>query len=94
MNPEINERVKFILTGSIGLNHTVVSIDSTAFINDLNSVEMEPLSPNEAENFLDQLLASQGLKVPDASLKYILQVIEWLIPFHIQLTVVVETFYL
>jgi len=87
MNPEINERVKFILTGSIGLNHTVVSIDSTAFINDLNSVEMEPLNQGEAEDFLNQLLSPKGLKASDQVLKHALKKIEWLIPFHIQLVV-------
>jgi AAA+ ATPase superfamily predicted ATPase len=87
MNPEINKRVRFILTGSIGLNHTVVSIDASAFINDLNSVEMEPLSQEEADEFLGRLLSSQGLSIQSESLKYILKIIEWLIPFHIQLVV-------
>jgi AAA+ ATPase superfamily predicted ATPase len=87
MHPEINRRVRFILTGSIGLNHTVVSIDSSAFINDLNSVEMEPLSQEEAEEFLSQLLSSKGLSIGAETLKYILNIIEWLIPFHIQLLV-------
>lgn len=87
MNPDINGRAKFILTGSIGLNHTVVSIDSTAFINDLNSVEMSPLSQEEAEEFLSQLLLSKGVSMRDETLKYTLNIIEWLIPFHIQLVV-------
>ncbi|MCY7361465.1 MAG: ATP-binding protein, partial [Ignavibacteria bacterium] len=41
LNPDINLKVTFIYTGSIGLNHTVSAIKGSAFINDLNSIEVE-----------------------------------------------------
>src|SRR5579859_4294634 len=57
LNPDIIDKVRFIYTGSVGLNHTVAAIDSTAFINDLNTIEIEPLNKAEARQFLHQLLA-------------------------------------
>jgi AAA+ ATPase superfamily predicted ATPase len=63
LHPEINQKVRFIYTGSIGLNHTVASIDSTAFINDLNTLEIEPLRPAEARSFLDELLKARGVSM-------------------------------
>jgi len=87
LNPEINKKVKFILTGSIGLNHTVAQIDSTAFINDLNSVEISPLTTVEAQNFLQDLLATKNMLIDTEVAQYLLKKIGWLIPFHIQLAV-------
>jgi AAA+ ATPase superfamily predicted ATPase len=87
LNPEISRKVKFILTGSIGLNHTVAQIDSTAFINDLNSVEIAPLTDGEAQKFLQELLATKNILVGTEVAQYLLKKIVWLIPFHIQLAV-------
>ncbi len=87
MNPDINKKVRFIVTGSIGLNHTVSAIDASAFINDLNSLEVEPLTDIEAEEFVIELLGTRGLTIEKHVIKHLLQKIEWLIPFHIQLAV-------
>ncbi|HLK30926.1 MAG TPA: ATP-binding protein [Puia sp.] len=87
LNHHINQKVRFIITGSIGLNHTVSAIDSSAFVNDLNSLEVEPLSKEEAKEFVDELLATKGLRIDKEANNYLLQKIEWLIPFHIQLSV-------
>jgi hypothetical protein len=87
LNPEISRKVKFILTGSIGLNHTVAQIGSTAFVNDLNSVEIAPLTAVEAQNFLQDLLATKNMLVDKEVAQYLLKKIGWLIPFHIQLAV-------
>ncbi|MEI9955542.1 MAG: hypothetical protein WDM90_04345 [Ferruginibacter sp.] len=63
LNPDINTKVTFIYTGSIGLNHTVSAINATAFINDLNSVEVEPLQKEEAASLLQELIAIKQLKI-------------------------------
>ena len=85
LNPDINLKVTFIYTGSIGLNHTVSAINGSAFINDLNSIEVEPLIKEEAEDLLQELLALKTLSAEPEVVKYLLSKIEWLIPFHIQL---------
>lgn len=87
MNPEINGKVRFIVTGSIGLNHTVAAIDATAFVNDLNSLQVEPLTQKEAMELVHELLQPKKIAIEDNVCKYLLQKIEWLIPFHIQLAV-------
>ncbi|MCU0321497.1 MAG: hypothetical protein MUE72_03725 [Chitinophagaceae bacterium] len=87
LNPEINERVNFIYTGSIGLNHTVASINSTAFVNDLSSVEIDALSKEDAETLLSELLLEKNITIENTAKELLLQKLEWLIPFHIQLAV-------
>ena len=87
LNPEINERVNFIYTGSIGLNHTVASINSTAFVNDLSSIEIDALSKEDAETLLLDLLLEKNITIEDNAKELLLQKLEWLIPFHIQLAV-------
>jgi hypothetical protein len=87
LNPDILDKVRFIYTGSIGLNHTVAAIDSTAFINDLNTIEIEPLSKAEAGQLLIELLNNRNIKITSATGEYLLIKLEWLIPFHIQLLV-------
>jgi uncharacterized protein len=87
LNPDIINKVRFIYTGSIGLNHTVAAIDSTAFINDLNTIEIEPLRPTEAGLLLDELLVTRGVVMEAAARDYLLTQLGWLIPFHIQLLV-------
>ena len=87
LNPDIINNVRFIYTGSIGLNHTVAAIDSTAFINDLNTLEIGPLDKAGAALFLDQLLAARNVTIIPAASNYLLKKLEWLIPFHIQLLV-------
>jgi uncharacterized protein len=87
LNPEIMQKVQFIYTGSIGLNHTVASINASAFVNDLNSVEVEPLSMSESKLFVQELIDGKSIKMVESTIDYLLQKISWLIPFHIQLAV-------
>jgi len=87
LNPEIIDKVRFIYTGSVGLNHTVAAIGSTAFINDLNTIEIEPLNRAEARQFLNELLAPRRIRMGPMAQDYLLTQLEWLIPFHIQLLV-------
>jgi uncharacterized protein len=87
LHPDINQKVRFIYTGSIGLNHTVASINATAFVNDLNSIEVEPLSEEEATLLVQTLLAPKAVEMDATTIQYLLQKINWLIPFHIQLAI-------
>lgn len=87
LDPDIINKVRFIYTGSIGLNHTVAAIDSTAFINDLNTLEIEPLNEAEGLLLLEQLLSARDVSITPAASSHLLKKLEWLIPFHIQLLV-------
>lgn len=85
LNPDIQKKVRFIYTGSIGLNHTVSSIQCSAFVNDLNTIEIDTLAVPEATSFAEQLLKS--VKVSSDAIPHLILKIKWLIPFHIQLVV-------
>lgn len=87
LHPDISPKVRFVYTGSIGLNHTVAAINASAFVNDLNAVEVLPLTGQEAAELLHQLLANRGLTIEDQILASLLHKIGWLIPFHLQLAV-------
>lgn len=85
LNPEINSKIIFVYTGSIGLNHTVSMIDGSAFVNDLNALEVDALTSKEAIELLYSLLAEKKLHIQESTLEYVIGKIEWLIPFYIQL---------
>jgi hypothetical protein len=87
LSPGMMNRVRFIYTGSIGLNHTVASIESTAFINDLHTLEIGPIRRRDAGFLLVELLKGKGRTITPAVGEYLLEKLEWLIPFHIQLIV-------
>jgi predicted transcriptional regulator len=54
-------------------------------INDLNSIKILPLSQSEAEEFTQQLFANNNINIAHGEIIYLLDKIEWLIPFYIQL---------
>lgn len=87
MSPDISTKVRFIYTGSIGLNHTVARMDATATINDLNPISVEALSGPEALDLLEKLLAHEDRSILPEAGDHLLKMIEWYIPFHIQLIV-------
>ena len=84
---KLSEKVSFIYAGSIGLESVVASIKSSKNINDLVSISVPPLEMDEAKEFIKHLCTSNGMKITDADADYIIEKIEWLIPFYIQLIV-------
>jgi len=82
-----NSRIRFILTGSIGLPAVVKKLTSTSVINDLNVVEVPPLHETEATELATNLLGHYKVEYDGAVIPYLLEKIKWLIPFHIQLGV-------
>lgn len=80
-----NSRIRFVLTGSIGLPAVVKKLTSTSVINDLNVVEIPPLSEAEATQLASMLLNHYKVKYGNDVIPYLLQKIKWLIPFHVQL---------
>lgn len=87
IDPVISRKVRFIYTGSIGLNQTVSSINATATINDLASIEVEPLSEQEAIDLFGKLLAYNSRMLHPGAVSALKDILQWYIPFHIQLIV-------
>ena len=86
-NPKFSSKVTFMYAGSIGLESVVSKINSTKLINDLNSIKVSPLPLPEAKMLAQKLSKSVDIEIDDETLSYLLEKIEWLIPFYIQLLI-------
>lgn len=82
---ELEEKVSFIYTGSISLFPMVEKITSLTAVNDLKTIEVEPLTAEEAKDFLSQLMANDEVEINEDCLNYILEKVKWFTPFHLQL---------
>ena len=82
-NPKITSKVIFVYAGSIGLESVVAKFNAMKFINDLNSIKVTPLSESEAIEFIHHLCPN----IENEEATYLLERIEWLIPFYIQLII-------
>jgi uncharacterized protein len=82
---DLEDKVSFIYTGSISLFPMVEKITSLTAVNDLRTIEVEPLSVEEAKDFLIQLMKEDSIDISDECLNYILEKIKWFTPFHLQL---------
>lgn len=80
-DPSIMGKVTFIYAGSIGLEGVVSSINA------LNSVKVTPLGEKEAKAFVSHLCKESSITISDDEINYILEKIEWHMPFYIQLIV-------
>lgn len=82
-NPKIASKISFVYAGSIGLESVVERFNAIKFINDLNAIKITPLSHSEAKAFVCELCQF----IQDEDITYLLEKIEWLIPFYIQLII-------
>jgi uncharacterized protein len=86
-DPALNKKILFVYTGSISLNATVEQIASSELVNDIDSISVSPLSPKDAKDLIKQLTATDGIKINDDGINYVIEKLKWLIPFHMQLFV-------
>jgi uncharacterized protein len=87
MRQESAGGIQFIYTGSIGLPAIVNRLDTPESINDLNQVEIPPLDTEEGKRIAVQLLDSANVTYNEEAIDYLLEKINWLMPFFIQLSV-------
>jgi uncharacterized protein len=87
MRQRTGKGIRFIYTGSIGLPNVARKLDPMPTINDLNLVEIPPLSKEEGAAMSKMILQTYGLTMPDATIQYMLNEIDWLMPFFIQLVI-------
>lgn len=77
--------VRFLVTGSIGLEPVVKRYDLWDTVNDFTDRELPPLSAEEAGDLLRQLLAGAGIELPAPLLKYAVAKLEPPWPYFVQL---------
>lgn len=84
-NAYVLDKIHFIYTGSLSLFPMVEKVTELTAVNDLRTVEVAPLTYNEAQDFLTKLLEFDNVKLEESILQYTLDRMGWLIPFHLQL---------
>ncbi len=85
LRQEASRGIQFIYTGSIGLPTIAGRLKATSTLNDLNTVEIPPLSRDEATLFAQKILDHYDIKYELDAIKYLLEKLQWLMPFYIQL---------
>jgi uncharacterized protein len=83
----LSNKVSFIYAGSIGLESVTSKIGSIGLINDLSTIKISPLEFNDANDFVKTLARSNGIAIEENEIDYLLDKIDWLIPFYIQLII-------
>ena len=85
--PELAEKIQFVYAGSIGLENITGKLGQMKTIADINSFKLKPLSSLEGLDFLNFLLEGSDLAIDDLGKSLILNSIDWLSPFFIQILV-------
>jgi len=83
---ELNSgRLRFLLTGSIGLDAVVHTVRMSSTINDLARYRLGPLTPELADQLLVRLAEGEQIELGSEVRAHMLDRISWHIPFHLQL---------
>lgn len=84
--PELRGKLTFVLAGSIGIHHIVKTIEGrTADLNDLVILPFEPLSSEEALQYLAWALEDASLEINQTVAQYFLEKVQYPIPYFINL---------
>ena len=86
-NRKLTNKVQFLLTGSIGLQPLVKKLEASDLINQLQYIDVPPLTEDEACLLFQRLTEPEGIQIDDATVRFVLRKIDWLMPFHVQLLV-------
>jgi len=82
--PDLQDRIRFVIAGSIGIDHVLNELDEIASINDFEKLKLEPFSPKIAKDFLEELCNTHELPLKEEIKTKILESIGKPIPFFIQ----------
>jgi AAA+ ATPase superfamily predicted ATPase len=78
-------KIRWIFCGSVGLHNFTSMRNLSMTINDMVSFDFDALSQEEAKGLILALSDSLDIPIPEKTLQYILDKIEWYIPYFIQL---------
>lgn len=75
-----------VFAGSIGLEHVVAKVDGRLkLINDLEPIQIDQLDPEEAKDLIHQLLEGASMTISEEVMDYMLEKINYLLPYFVQL---------
>ncbi len=88
-NPNLHEKVRWVIGGSIGIEHVLRQIGAgTKEINDLRRIPVREFSQESAREFIKALLGGEGVRrIPRKILDKFLEAIDIPIPYFIQILV-------
>lgn len=87
MGPDAMENMRFIVGGSIGIEHVLTQAGATASVNDLDTVRVEPFSESVSREFVSELFKDQNKIVSEEVVEQVLREVEVFVPFFLQLLV-------
>ena len=82
--PELTDKLRFVLAGSIGLDSITRRHSMSSTINDLRIQRLGPFEAETADRFLATLGRSHELTLAPELRAFIAEQVEWLIPYHLQ----------
>lgn len=82
-----NNEIQFIYAGSLNFNSVLEKLGSTYLLNDLISVDLAPLTESEARQFVLLMLQNADFDMHDNQIDYMLNYLQWQMPYHIQLLI-------
>ncbi len=85
--PKGLNNARFIIGGSIGIEHILSRINAIASINDLEKIQVGEFDSATAKKFIKELLKNEGIKADEKLINKILESIEVPIPYFIQVLV-------
>lgn len=86
-DPELDQKIQFIFTGSIGLDSLVNKLNLSDLINFLINVTVDPLTEEKAIEFIDFVSNKSGEEITfsDDVKTYILNKVSWYMPYYIEI---------
>lgn len=87
MRQRAGKGIRFIYTGSIGLPNVARKLGPAPTINDLNVVEIPPLTQEEGLDMSLKIFQAYDVPVNEKEVLFMLEKIKWLMPFFIQLVI-------
>lgn len=83
--PALQDKLRFIIAGSIGIDRILNELGEIASINDFEKFRLEPFRPSVAREFLNELCKTYEFELDEEITTKILEVIGTPIPFFIQI---------
>ena len=84
LNPESN-KVRFLIAGSIGIEHVLNRIEEISSINDFEKIQVGPFTTKTADEFLRKLSQKHRLPLSDQGRKKIIDIVGTPVPFFLQI---------
>lgn len=85
ISPGLQNKIRFVIAGSIGIDHVLNQLDEINSINDFEKLKLEPFSPKIANEFINELCATHSLPLTEEVKAKILESVGKPIPYFIQI---------